>query len=100
MSAAPAEIALILAMAAATYLTRVAGYWLASRMDPGPFLRAWLDHLPGAVFAALVAQMVAEAGPAGWAAAAVGFVTMRWTKLFFVALAAGVLAYLLLRNLI
>ena len=53
-------------MGTVTYATRAGGFWLAQRLAPGPFLRAWLEHLPGAVFAALVGPMVVGAGPAGW----------------------------------
>ena len=62
----------IVLMGAVTYASRAGGFWLARRLAPGPFLRAWLEHLPGAVFAALVAPMVIGAGPAGWIAAGVG----------------------------
>jgi uncharacterized membrane protein len=86
-------------MGLVTYATRAGGFWLASRLPPGPFLRAWLEHLPGAVFAALVAPMVAGAGPAGWVAAAAGFATMRWSGHFLLAIAAGILVYLLVRSM-
>ena len=89
----------ILAMAAATYATRVGGFWLARRVRPGPFARAWLDHLPGAVFAALVAPMVLAAGPAGWAGALAAFAAMRGSGQFVLAIAVGLAAYLLVRQL-
>lgn len=85
----------ILAMGAVTYATRAGGFWLARRLEPGPFLRAWLEHLPGAVFAALVAPMVAGAGPAGWLAAGAGFLAMRRTGQFLLAIVAGLVVYLL-----
>jgi uncharacterized membrane protein len=84
----------IVAMGAVTYATRAGGFWLAQRLSPGPFFRAWLEHLPGAVFAALVAPMVIGAGPAGWLAAAAGFGAMRWTGQFLLAIVIGVLVYL------
>jgi uncharacterized membrane protein len=83
----------ILSMGAVTYATRAGGFWLASRLRPGPFFRAWLEHLPGAVFAALVAPMVVGAGPAGWIAASVGFVAMRGTGQFLLAIAVGIVVY-------
>jgi uncharacterized membrane protein len=89
----------ILAMAAVTYATRAGGFWLASRLRPGPFFRAWLEHLPGAVFAALVAPMVVGAGPAGWLAAATGFVTMRGTGQFLLAIVVGIVVYVVGRRL-
>jgi uncharacterized membrane protein len=85
----------ILAMGAVTYATRAGGFWLARRLQPGPFLRAWLEHLPGAVFAALVAPMVLGAGPAGWVAAAAGFGAMRLTGQFLLAILVGLGVYLL-----
>jgi uncharacterized membrane protein len=89
----------ILAMGAVTYATRAGGFWLARRLRPGPFLRAWLEHLPGAVFAALVAPMVLGAGPAGWLAAAAGFGAMRATGQFLLAIVVGLLVYLLSQRL-
>ncbi|MEK0085622.1 AzlD family protein [Benzoatithermus flavus] len=85
----------ILAMGAVTYATRAGGFWLARRLEPGPFLRAWLEHLPGAVFAALVAPMVAGAGPVGWLAAGAGFLAMRRTGQFLLAIVTGLAVYLL-----
>lgn len=94
-----ASLAVILAMAAVTYACRAGGYWLAGRLRPTPFLSAWLGHLPGAVFAALVAPMVAGAGPPGWLAAALGFALMRWTGHFLLAMLGGLGAYVGLAQL-
>ena len=94
-----ASLAAILAMAAATYACRAGGFWLATRLKPTPFVEAWLQELPGAVFAALIAPMVAGAGPAGWVAAAVGFGLMRWTGIFLLALAGGLAVYVALSKL-
>jgi uncharacterized membrane protein len=94
-----ASFTAIVAMGAVTYASRAGGFWLAQRLTPGPFVRAWLEHLPGAVFAALVGPMVVGAGPAGWLAAAVGFVAMRRSGHFLVAIVAGVVSYLVLRRL-
>jgi uncharacterized membrane protein len=87
----------ILLMGAVTYATRAGGFWLARRVTPGPFLRAWLEHLPGAVFAALVAPMVAGAGPAGWIAAAAGFTAMRRSGHFLLAIAVGMMVFVAAR---
>ena len=93
-----AALLVILLMGAVTYATRAGGFWLARRVNPGPVMRAWLEQLPGAVFAALVAPMVAGAGPPGWVAAAIGFVAMRFTGQFFLAVAVGVGVFLLVRS--
>lgn len=89
----------ILAMGLVTYATRAGGFWLASRLRPGPFFRAWLEHLPGAVFAALVAPMVVTAGPAGLLGAAASFAAMRLTGQFVLAIVLGLAAYLLAHTL-
>lgn len=94
-----ASLAAILAMGAATYACRAGGFWLATRLKPTPFAEAWLQELPGAVFAALIAPMVAGAGPVGWVAAAVGFGLMRRTGIFLVALAGGLAVYVALSKL-
>jgi uncharacterized membrane protein len=94
-----ASLLTILAMAAVTYATRAGGFWLASRLRPGPFLRAWLEHLPGAVFAALVAPMVLGAGPAGWLAAGATFAAMRWSGHFVAAIIVGLAVYLVAQQL-
>ncbi len=89
----------IVLMGLVTYATRAGGFWLARRVTPGPYLRAWLEHLPGAVFAAMVAPMVVGAGPAGWIAAGAGFVAMRRTGHFLLAVAAGVAVYVAAKRL-
>ena len=99
MSAAPADLLLILGLGLATYATRAGGFWLARRVRPGPFVAAWLRHLPGAVLAALVAPMAVAAGPAGWGAAVLGFALMRWPGRFLLAMVAGLAAFVLLREL-
>ncbi|HET8728200.1 MAG TPA: AzlD domain-containing protein [Alphaproteobacteria bacterium] len=53
----------ILAMALATYGTRVAGLWLAGRVPQTGRARAALDALPAAVLVAIIAP-AAAAGPA------------------------------------
>jgi uncharacterized membrane protein len=99
MSAGPEGILAILLMGLATYATRIGGFLLIRRFRPGPFLEAWFGHVPGAVFAALVAPSVWSAGPAGWGGALVGFAVMRWSGQFIVALGSSLLAFLALHHL-
>jgi uncharacterized membrane protein len=96
----PASLLVIVLLGALTYATRAGGYWLARRVTPGPLFEAWLRHLPGAVFVALVVPMVLSAGPAGWAAAVGGFATMRATGRFTLALLVGLGLYVLLARLV
>lgn len=91
-----AEAALILLLGLATYGTRLGGYWLAQRLRPSPFATAFLEAMPGAIFAALVAPMVLAAGPKGWLAAAIGFIAMRLSGHFLLALVLAMGTYLAL----
>ena len=90
------EIGVILVLAAATYATRIGGYRLAQRLQPSPFVEAFMTAMPGTIFAALTAPAVLAAGPPGWLAAGTGFLAMRWSHNFFLALAAAMAVYLAL----
>jgi branched-subunit amino acid transport protein len=48
----------ILGMAAATYVPRLAPAWLLSRRELNPLLARWLSYVPAAVLGALTAQSV------------------------------------------
>ncbi len=89
MSLDPANLLAILAMAAATYLTRVCGLWLAGRIPAGGRTRAALDALPIAVLVAVIAPSAA-AGPAEVIAAVVTILAVR--RLPLVALVAVAMA--------
>src|SRR2546430_12999367 len=52
----------ILAMAAATLLTRVAGYWLMGHIPMTRRVRRSLEVLPGAIMAATIVPIVAKVG--------------------------------------
>ena len=60
---------IIIAGAAATYLTRVGGHLIISRFDSvHPRVEAGLNAVPAAVLTTLVAPELLNAGPAEWAA--------------------------------
>lgn len=64
---------IILAAALATYLTRVGGHLVLSRFETvHPRVEAALNAVPAAVLTTLVAPAMLTAGPAEWAALAVG----------------------------
>ncbi len=59
----------ILGMALVTYLTRMSGLWLMSRVKLSKRMKAWLGYIPGTVLVAIIAPTVlstsfAEAGAA------------------------------------
>ena len=52
----------ILVMAAATFLTRVSGYWLMGHIPMTRRVRRCLEILPGAIMAATIVPIVAKVG--------------------------------------
>lgn len=74
--------AIILAGAVVTYLTRVGGYVLVSRMDRIPRrLEAALDAVPAAVLTTLVAPAFIEGGTAvGAGLLAALLIGLRWSS--------------------
>jgi uncharacterized membrane protein len=88
-----ATLAAILGMAAVTFAIRAAGYLVLRRIQPGPFLRAFLGHLPGTLFVAFAAPAVARSGVAGLAGAVATLVAMALSRSTPLALLAGVGAF-------
>lgn len=83
-------LAAIGAMVAITWGLRAFGYLVLARLPPTPFARAFLSHLPGCLFAAFLAPVLAAGGwPALAGAVAVGIV-MATLRSLPVAMAAGV----------
>ncbi len=79
----------ILAMAAVTYATRLAGFALVVRLPLGQAVKRFLERIPGTTFAALTAPLVIAGGPPEWLAAAVTVGVMRFTR----NVAAAILCY-------
>jgi branched-subunit amino acid transport protein len=92
-------LALILAVAATTYLTRVAGFALSGRAVP-LVLDRFLVYVPVAVFAALITPDLGlgtpQMAPRLLGAAAAAFVVLR-TRQLWAGLALGMAAYWLAR---
>ncbi|GAB7020557.1 AzlD family protein [Halostagnicola bangensis] len=95
----PIVVAVILAMAAATIVTKVGGLWLLSRFDVSDRVEAGLSVLPGAIVIALLGPELAEGGPAEWGAAAVVVLVMWRTENILLALVAGVIAVVAFRSI-
>lgn len=87
----PVTLAAILAMAAATYFTRVCGYWLVRRTTVSGRLASALEAVPGAVLTAIIAPMAFATGPAESGAALVT-VLLALRLPLIVAVAGGCLA--------
>ncbi|WP_226021591.1 AzlD family protein [Halomicrobium salinisoli] len=96
----PPVVLVVGAMAVATYLTKVGGLWLLSRVEVGDRVRAGLEVLPGAIVVAVLGPRLAEGGPPEWAAAAVVAVVARRTGNILLSLAVGVGAVVAFRALL
>ena len=66
----------IAAMALATYLTRVAGFWLMGHVPMTLRVRRILEALPGAIVVATIVPLMALAGVPGLVGIAVTFASM------------------------
>ncbi|WP_291299486.1 AzlD family protein [Elioraea sp.] len=93
ISADLATLAAILGMAGVSFAIRAAGYLVLRRIQPGPFLRAFLGHLPGTLFVAFAAPAIARAGLAGLAGAIATLVVMAFSRSATFSLLAGVGAF-------
>jgi uncharacterized membrane protein len=99
MSFSLANLFAILAMAVATYATRLAGLWITGYIPEEGRLRSALDALPPAVLTAVVAPMAIATGVAETLAAAVTILAA--TRLPLLAtVVCGVLSIVLFRFLL
>jgi uncharacterized membrane protein len=89
--------AVILAMTATAWLTRMGGFWLMSHVPFTPLIRKTLEALPGSVVAATVLPIVLRDGAPALLAvlAALGLMVVRRNELL--ALAGGLAAATLAR---
>lgn len=83
-------IILVSGMAIVTAFTRVSGYWIVARMEPGPKFRRFLETAPQTVFAAMIAPALWQGGPAEWLGAVITVIAMKLSGNLAVALIAGV----------
>jgi uncharacterized membrane protein len=85
-----AAFAAILAMAAATQLMRLGGFWLMGHVPITPRVRRMLEALPGSVVVALVLPVVVKTGPTGYLAVGAVIVSMLLRRNEFLAVAIGI----------
>lgn len=86
----PDYVLLVIGMATVTAITRLSGYWIVARMEPGPRLRRFLETAPQTVFAAMIAPALWQGGPAEWVGAVMTIIAMKLSGNLAVALIAGV----------
>jgi uncharacterized membrane protein len=87
----------ILAMAAATLMTRMAGYWLMGHIPLTRRVRRSLEVLPGAIMAATIVPIVAKVGPVALLAVIVAAGSMMIRRNEFIAVGLAVAAASLAR---
>jgi uncharacterized membrane protein len=87
----------IAGMAAATYATRLAGYWLLQGRVVGGRLKAALEAVPPAILTAVIAPTVFLEGPAGMIGGAVTLLVAMLRAPLLVTIVAGVGTVALLR---
>lgn len=89
----------ILGMCVATYITRVSGYFIASKMTMTPRFKAALSCAPMAIIISIVVPTVIDGGLPEWLASAV-VVALGLRKMnLIICLGAGILAINLFRHL-
>lgn len=87
----------IIAMAAATYLTRVSGYWLMGHIPMTKRVRRSLEVLPGAIMAATIVPIVAKIGIVALIAVVVALASMIIKRNEFIAAGVALVAASLAR---
>lgn len=92
----PGTLLAILVMAAVTFACRAGGYVLLRRVHTGPWLRLFLGHLPGAIFVAYVAPLLAAGGPADWTGAVATLLAMIVTRNVALGILAGMAGFALI----
>jgi uncharacterized membrane protein len=90
----------LIALTAASFACRAAGFWLMGFLQPNPRLQAALRAAPLAVMVGIVTPAASRGRPAELIALLVIAVVMRLTRNDLVASLAGVATVALLRQLI
>lgn len=98
MSEAYAPYVAIALMAAATYVTRALGFYLAARLPASGRGEAFFKAIPGSILMSLVAPVVVTGGPDAMLASSAAALAAWKTRNLAAAMAAGVLVALLARH--
>ncbi len=88
----------ILLMGLVTVVTRLGGLWLMGKIKMSPFVKIWLENLPGALVLAIVAPTILSGNPAEILAAAAVILTMILTRNLLLAMIAGSGIIAVMRN--
>lgn len=89
--------AIVAAMAAAAYLTRVAGFFLMRFVAVTPRVEAWLKALPLAIMGSILGPIALHGGPAEYAGFVATVLVFLWRRNDIIAAAAGMATVALMR---
>jgi len=91
----------ILGMAVVTYLTRISGFYISSRIhNLRPGLARTLSHIPGTIIVSIIAPQIVSGGTPGLIAAAVCMAASLMFKNLIAVMVTGVITISLLRHFI
>lgn len=93
-------VIVLAAMTAASYFTRVVGFFLMRFVAVTPWVEAWLGALPLAVMGSILAPIAIHGGPAEWAGFVATFVIWRLKGDDIFAALGGVAAVALVRAIL
>jgi len=85
----PTVVAVIMGMAALTYLERIGGVWVAGRVAQPERVERWLRPVPGAILSSIVVPAAIAADWRGLVAVAVVFCVMSRSGNVLLAAALG-----------
>ncbi len=85
-------------MAVVTYLTRISGFYLVSRIKVSGRSEAFLNAIPGAVLVSIVAPVVLASGPAESIASLVTVLTAWKSRSLPLAMIIGIVTVWVLRR--
>jgi branched-subunit amino acid transport protein len=80
----------IILMGISVYIIRVAGFWLAGKIQFNHFTRIWLSYLPGTIMMSIIAPNILTANWVEYIAAAVVIYMMYRFNNLLLALICGV----------
>ena len=91
----------IFGMAVVTYLTRISGFYISSRMSElRPSLARTLAHIPGTIIVSIIAPQIISGGKPGLIAAAACLAASLVFKNLIAVMATGVVTISILRHFI
>jgi len=96
----PFVAGVILALAVATFATKVGGLWVLSRIEVSDRVEAGLSLLPGAIVVSILGPELVEGGPAEWSAAALVLVVAWKTENVLLAIVVGAGAVVAFRGVL